>query len=253
MSIRSLLAPLLVAAALTAGCAHLVPDTGDKVVDNRLRAMSQASTWGHPDEFGQFAGMRSYAGGDYKDAMNYFRQGARYADKLSQLSIGLMYLNGKGVTADPVEAWAWIAVAAERNYPQFVATRDRIWATLDAAQRERALAAEKTVAATYGDAVAKPRMAKELDYWRTQITGSRTGHVSAGLRHVAARADCGASRADAPMAGCGGNIYADWRMVPKLYFENQDAQWNGSVTVGSVEDLQTKGRTPNPAPASSTH
>ena len=73
----------------------------DPQTERVLTAMNNASTWGHPDLFGEFAGMRLYSEGHYKAAMKYFKYGARYADKLSQLSIGLMYENGRGVGADP--------------------------------------------------------------------------------------------------------------------------------------------------------
>lgn len=243
------------AVVLVAGCMHLSRDTGDAEVDSVLHAMGNASTWGHPDQFGQFAGMRAYADGRYAVAMQDFKQGAWYADKLSQLSIGLMYLNGKGVSADPVQAYAWLAVAAERKYPQFVSTRDRVWASLDAAQRQQAEAAASQVAGEYGDQVAKRRMANELNYARSQITGSRTGFVSAGMQHAGVRGDCAGNKLGLPEAGCGSSgIYADWRLVPELYFQNIDAQWNGSVAVGRVEDLhQAPTRQDPPAPASSTN
>ncbi|HET8898748.1 MAG TPA: sel1 repeat family protein [Rhodanobacteraceae bacterium] len=247
---------LCLAAMLAAGCVHLSKDTGDAQVDSTLEAMGKASTWGHPDQFGQFAGMRAYADGDYANAMNQFKNGAWYADKLSQLSLGLMYLNGKGVAADPVEAYAWLAVAAERKYPQFVATRDRVWASLDAAQRQRATVAAQRIQAEYGDQIAKRRMANELNYARTQITGSRTGFVSAGMGHAATRNGCTSSnKLGLPEAGCGsGDIYADWRLIPDLYFQAIDAQWNGSVTVGAVEDVSKPGaKPPQPATAASTH
>ena len=68
-------------------------------VQKTLRAMNDASTWYHPDLFGEFAGVHRYAHREYAGAMKYFLIGAYYADKLSELSIGLMYLNGEGVSA----------------------------------------------------------------------------------------------------------------------------------------------------------
>ena len=75
----------------------------DKASQEVLMAMGRTSTWGHPDEFGEFAGMSYYASGDYAKAMESFKLGARYADKLSQLSIGLMYLHGEGVVGHEQE------------------------------------------------------------------------------------------------------------------------------------------------------
>lgn len=35
--------------------------------------------------------------------------------------------------------------------------------------------------------------------------------------------------------GCSADIYADDNWKPDLYFAQQDRQWNGTVTVGPVE------------------
>jgi len=111
---------------LAAASVHADDDPlNDPSVQKTLRGMADASTWYHPDLFGEFAGMRHYAHHRFKEAMKYFEIGAYYADKLSQLSIGLMYMNGEGVAKDPAKAYAWLDLAAEREYPDFVATRDR--------------------------------------------------------------------------------------------------------------------------------
>ena len=163
----------------SAGIAHADDDPlKDPSVQKTLRAMSDASTWGHPDQFGEFAGMRYYAHHQYKDAMKYFDIGAYYADKLSQLSIGLLYLNGEGVAKDPVTAYAWMSIAAERAYPDFVATRDGVKASLTPEQLQKADAIRQTLDARYGDAVAKPRMVKQLRMAQMEFTGSRTGFDS---------------------------------------------------------------------------
>src|SRR5215467_12021420 len=127
-------------------------------VQKTLRAMASASTWFHPDQFGEFAGMRYYAHHQYADALKYFEVGAYYADKLSQLSIGLMHLNGEGGPKDPVTAYAWLSLAAERDYPEFVATRDRVKATLTSEQLQAAETIHAKLEQRYGDTVAKARM-----------------------------------------------------------------------------------------------
>lgn len=157
------LAPICIAfVAMSASAqADSRPET-DAQTERVLTAMDNASTWGHPDLFGEFAGMRHFSEGDYKGAMKYFKIGARYADKLSQLSIGLMYENGNGVEKDPVTACAWLAMAAERKYPSFVQTRDRVCLGLTPAQHDRAVAVLQKLMPEYGDAVAKRRMTLAL-------------------------------------------------------------------------------------------
>jgi hypothetical protein len=217
-----------------------------------MAAMDRTPNWGHPDLAAEFSGVHHYQAGHYAAAMAEFTKAARYADKLSQLCIGLMYLNGQGVQKDPVAAFAWVAIAAERQYPQFVATRDRIWATLHTSQREQAKALAAQLSGEYGDAVAMPRMAKVLRRYRAGLTGSMLGfgtesvssmtmgqfiaqssaEASLGMEPFPA---CGAPTIDgAPATGCG-NLYAAWRWDPKLYFKARDATWIGTVTVGPLQ------------------
>jgi hypothetical protein len=237
-----LVAAVATLVALT-GTAAANPEEGDPLndpsVQTTLRAMADASTWFHPDQFGEFAGMRRYAHHEYTDAMKYFEVGAYYADKLSQLSIGLMYLNGEGVAKDPVKACAWLDLAAERDYPDFVATRDRVKATLTPEQLQQAQEQRKTLAQRYGDDVAKPRMARQLKLGQMQMTGSRTGFDS-GVSQIRNKATCGPSVVvggnETPNAGCGGAaLYAKSRWEPKEYFASRDAEWKATVSVGAIE------------------
>jgi hypothetical protein len=223
----------------------------DPQIERVLTSMNNASTWGHPDLFGEFAGMRLYSEGHYKSAIKYFKYGARYADKLSQLSIGLMYENGRGVGQDSVTACAWLALAAERKYPSFIATRDRVCEALTPAQHDQAVAVLDKLMPEYGDAVAKKRMARALEIAKTQGTGSRLGFDSGVTTIGVNKGGCGGPTiADAPIAGCGStDFWSPWRWDPKKYFTARDARWRGVVTVGSVEDVHHAAAAANPANA----
>lgn len=221
------------------------PPTADPGIERTITAMNNASTWGHPDLFGEFAGMRLYSEGHYKSAIKYFKYGARYADKLSQLSIGLMYENGQGVDKDPVTACAWVALAAQRKYPKFVETRNRVCEALTPAQHDKAVAVLNKLLPEYGDKVAKHRMAVALRLAKMQTTGSRLGFDS-GITTVSTNPNCGgptinSGGTEVPQAGCSStNFWSPWRWDPKKYFSTRDAQWSGTVTVGS---LQQPGKT----------
>ena len=208
----------------------------DATIDRLITAMNNSSTWGHPDLFGEFAGMRLYYEGHYKAAIKYFKYGARYADKLSQLSIGLMYENGRGVEKDPVTACAWIALAAERKFPTFIATRNRVCEALTPAQHDQAVAVLDKLMPIYGDKVAKKRMVRALAQARTEMTGSRTG-FNYGIETVGTGKSCGGPVIQGTtMAGCGSmDFWSPWRWDPKKYFAARDAHWRGVVTVGSLE------------------
>ncbi|MGH8192143.1 MAG: sel1 repeat family protein [Rhodanobacteraceae bacterium] len=253
----ALLAGALLAVAVTAGAvppAHAASTTAPAIpskpvverpqanadVDRILTAMNNASTWGHPDLFGEYAGMRLYFEGHYQAAIKYFQYGARYADKLSQLSIGLMYENGRGVEKDPVTACAWLALAAQRKFPSFVATRNRVCEALTPAQHDQAVAVLDKLLPVYGDKVAKKRMTDALRLAKMETTGSRLGFDS-GITTVGVNQNCGGpttttAGVPVPVAGCGStNFWSPERWDSKQYFQMRDARWRGVVTVGSLE------------------
>jgi len=243
----------VLAAATTAMAQTDEDPLHDPYVQKTLRAMNDASTWYHPDLFGEYAGVRRYAHHQYKEALRYFEVGAYYADKLSQLSIGLIHLNGEGVRKDPVTAYAWIDLAAERAYPDFVATRDRVLAQLTPEQRDQAQALRDKLAQKYADAVAKPRMEQQLRIGAAQMTGSHTGFDS-GVLHAAMKQNCGVGAViggvSVPVAGCGGNdIYAKSRWEPNEYFASRDAQWKATVSVGKLEEADAAPAKGEPAPS----
>lgn len=243
-------------AASTAAPKNPIPTTtkADSTIERTITTMNNASTQGHPDLFGEFAGMRLYSEGHYKSAIKYFKYGARYADQLSQLSIGLMYENGQGVEEDPITACAWLALAAQRKYPEFVETRDRVCDALTPAQHDQAVAALNKLLPEYSDKAAKHRMAVVLRLAKMQTTGSRLG-LDGGITTVSTNPNCGGPTinngdTDVPQAGCSSaNFWSPWRRVPKKYFTARDAQWSGTVTVGS---LQQSGKTKTTAQPAST-
>ena len=222
-----------------AGAATAAAQAEDAQMAQTLEAMKNASTWGHPDLFGMTVGMRRYAHHQYRDALHYFEIGALYADKLSQLSIGLMHLNGEGTPKNALLAYAWFDLAAERGYPSFVATRDELKAQLGPAQLTEAMTLRAALALRYADAAAKPRMALELRLGQMQFTGSRTGFDSGVTQIGSAR--CGPAliiggRA-VPQIGCGAfNPFLqkdNWE--PNLYFAARDREWMPNVKVGAPE------------------
>lgn len=248
---RAVIVCLMYAIAIAAAHADS-SDSGSAAFQDRhskdvLRSMRKASTSGHPDQTGEFQGLLHFSKGDYAGAMKDFLLGAKYADKLSQLCIGLMYLNGNGVQKDPVTAYAWFALAAERNYPNFVATRDQTWARLNTDQRKQAMALAKKLSSEYGDAVAKPRMATQLRQDMLQDTESRTGYDDGLVQSFkpgndklddlfgaeATNACMVTSIAGAPLSGCH-DILANDPLKPSEYFRSRDAAWRGTVTVGQL-------------------
>ncbi len=231
----------MLAVLCLAGPAHAEDDAlKEPGVQRALHAMANASTWFHPDLFGEFAGMRHYSRHEYKQALKYFEIGALYADKLSQLSLGLMYMNGEGVAKDPVTAYAWLDIAAERNYPDFVATRDTLKEKLTREQLAQAIAMRHKLAEKYGDGVAKHRLTVQMHQGQMNLTGSHTG-FDYGASWLKTNPDCGPTVVvggqEQPQVGCGGSVFAKVRWDPDLYFAARDREYKATVKVGAVRDL----------------
>lgn len=71
----------------------------------------------HPDMMYRQWGVNALHRNDVKGAMDNFRLAARYADKPAQGYLGELYWYGVNQPRDPLMAFAWMDVAAERGYP----------------------------------------------------------------------------------------------------------------------------------------
>ena len=190
----------------------------------------------HPDLRWRREGLHSYANQRYAEAMDRFLRAARYADKPAQAMIAEMYWKGIGVTQDLELGYAWMDLAAERLYANFLLMREQYWSALDDTARRNAITRGQALLAEYGDDVAKVRMAKVLRRERS-LTGSRVGFV--GNLEIIPHTG--------PDAGTGMTIRGDEYYAPKYwqaekYFEWQDEVWEapaarkGRVEVGELEN-----------------
>lgn len=213
------------------------PTQGNFVGEPGISAemMTEGFLSAHPDLRWRREGLHSYANARYDEAMDHFLKAARYADKPAQAMIAEMYWKGIGVPQDRAIGYAWMDLAAERFYSNFIIKREQYWGELSPAEQAAAIERGQPVLAEYGDAVAKSRMARILRKSRS-ATGSRVG-FSGNLDIIPFTG---------PNAGKGIRIRADeyyaakyWQ--PEKYFEWQDQMWDapparkGRVDVGDVE------------------
>lgn len=187
----------------------------------------------HPDLYWRKQGIDHYRRERYTEAMTAFRRAARYADKTSQAMVAQMLWNGDGVKADRVMAYVWADLAAERGYPDFVATREKFWRELNAAERSAAVANGQAVFDEYGDSVAKRREESALRLARINMTGSRTGRVGTIEMRLRNADGSFASPID------GAVYFAPKFWKPEQYWHWQDHAWTpppeGKVEVGPIE------------------
>lgn len=195
----------------------------------------------HPDLYGQIMGFRAFQKGDYVKAMRLFERAAYHGDKASQAMIADMYWGGLGVERDRALGYAWMDLAAERLYPQFVAFRERYWQTMDEETRRDAIERGQAIYARYRDSVAKPRLNRILRRGRGKQVGTRTGSRTTGAwLELRAPALNGAQIVHVT------EYYAEKYWEPEKYWELHDQHWrtprSGRALVGEPEQV----RTPDP-------
>ncbi|MFU8876677.1 MAG: tetratricopeptide repeat protein [Wenzhouxiangellaceae bacterium] len=123
-------------------------------------------------------GNRFYEQGDYDAAVGNFRLAARWADKMAQFNLGMLYVNGQGVERDPLRGWAWMELSAERGYPVHRQAADSIFNQFTDEHRELARQIlEEELKPEFGDEAAVARTQREMErrLHRVGARGSRVG------------------------------------------------------------------------------
>jgi hypothetical protein len=198
--------------------------------DERIVASSEAFLGAHPDLRYRLSGLDAHERGEHAGALVDFQRAARYGDKPSQSMLGEMHWQGVGTPVDRGMGYVWMDLAAERGYPLMLAKREHYWASMDEAERARALAMGAQMYDEYGDAAAKPRLERELKRARRNMTGSRVGSV--GRLEILIPTPGGTRRIS------GDDYYDPKFWEPEQYFRWQDSEWlpnpKGVVEVGDI-------------------
>jgi len=201
--------------------------------DNPFIVNSEAFQRGHPDVRWRNLGIAKYQQKRYAEAVNRFRDAARYGDKPAQAMLAMMLWNGDGIEADRIQACAWIDVAAERGYKSFVATRDKFWAALNEEERVRALDLSKKLYAKYGDESAKKRLNLEMTREKIGLVGSHLGRPKGAIIYLPGP--------NGGLRAISDTVFYDPRYwSPEKYWSWQDHFWNlprGQVDVGPVQPV----------------
>ena len=110
-----------------------------------------------------------------------YQVAASWAFKPAEYNLGVMYLNDQGTPVDLPRALAWMALAAERNDPQYVKARNLINGHLTDAQFKQANVILAQLAPTYSDKVALARAKARWSEVRASATGSHVGSTTGPL------------------------------------------------------------------------
>lgn len=220
---------LLTASAASVAAERVVPR--DPVADPLLITAGFLNH--HQDIKYRLLGLEQYKKGNFEKALLFFRRASFFADKPSQGMVAEMYWKGEGAPRDPVQAYVWMDLAAERGYRGFIGLREAYWKSLSEAERARAMQEGQAVYARFGDAAAKPRYEWELRQGRREMTGSRTGYR--GNVQIEIPGPAGSQSID------GSKFYDDRYWDAKKYWAWQDKVWMKprivTVTIGDVETV----------------
>lgn len=229
--------PLRLALALALLCAGPLHAQAPQDAANSNVVDSHTFINGHPDLKWRRDAMAQYDAGRYEQALVLFQRAARYADKPSQAMVSEMYQTGQGVAADPVLAYVWIDLAAERGYPKLIARREALWTGLDEAQRKSAVAQGGALYREYGDPTARPRLLGELRRVTAQSTGSRLGQpgpMQVYVRGAQSEYPVGSGEQFYDPRYWGGDGYFEWQAQQDL------ALLDGGVTVGGLQPVRSE-------------
>jgi hypothetical protein len=194
----------------------------------------------HPDMMYRQKGVDLFHEGKPEAALKALRRAARYADKPSQAMIGEMYWNGSGTPRDRALGFAWMFLAAERNYSDFAAWRDFYWSQMDEVERGDAKRRGVAIMAEYRDRVAKPRLETLLRREERKATGSLLGYSGASQMVIVAYKN------GKPVTIDPETYYARKYWQPEAYWKLQDEIWTlplkGRVDVGDLEMVRDSQR-----------
>lgn len=167
-----------------AQCDNLPPryDSSDNVDRPVNWKFSTPEDDARPGQKFYFQAVRALQRKEYKFAVDMYETSASWAYKPAQYNLAIMYLKGEGVPIDRERAMAWMALAAERNDPQYVQARELLYADLSADEFTHANAIWRKLKLTYGDEVALARAKMRWAQVRAAMTGSHVGGVVGNLR-----------------------------------------------------------------------
>lgn len=216
-------------------------------------ALLQAS--GHPNEINRWHGFWHYDNGRHDQALKFFLRAAHYGDKPSQHVLSLMYWNGDGVDRDPVQAYVWADLAAERgNSEELLRVRETIWQELTPAQQAESIRIGSAYYDRYGDEATQRRTDVHIRRFARDQTGTRTGLLTSRLDINMGRPELWAGGGEpkfGSLRSTGTEFYGDDRTRPEKYWRAEDRSLDtlmrqirtGTVRVREVDVVR------DPAPA----
>lgn len=215
----------------------------DRFLDAERYEQEVIGATGHPNEIHRWYGLWNLDNGRPQQAVDNFRRAAYYGDKLSQHMLSLMYWNGEGAGRDPVEAYIWADLAAERGTSdRLTAAREAMWKALSPEQQQQVRQRGPAYNQRYADAVAQPRTNAAIGQFKRARTGSRTGSnvsplaVRLGRPRLSSKVGDGGAQLDmsAMRTVLDTDFYGAARTQSVEYWNGQDVELDTLLRTGQV-------------------
>lgn len=107
-------------------------------------------------------GLEYYQNGDMERAHAEFLGAAQIGDYLAQRNLGAMYIHGQYVEADLVQAYSWLALAAQDPGVAQQGMHEKVLKAIPADRQADAMAAHEALLAQYGDEALREKMQPNL-------------------------------------------------------------------------------------------
>ncbi len=128
-----------------------------------------------PDEADLIRGVHTLKDGFPNDAFDKFRRSARYGNKEAQKNIGIMYVQGIGVTQNWSHAYCWLKLASTTGNPAYIAAREEVRKSLRADEMDSTREVCLEIVEEYGDIQALRHRERWIRRQKREVTGSRLG------------------------------------------------------------------------------
>lgn len=191
-----------------------------------------------PGEFNFcLAGIDLYRG-NYTGAVEMLKLAAGWGSKKAQYVLGVVYFRGDSIPSDHALGLAWLALAAERNDPTYLAVLASAHAKSTLAEQRRAGELLATMRPRYADAVAAKRAQRRFDRMMRELTYFEPFDVSVCIEGLTGGLVPQKPADQFTSASCPSPTFAAMRLhqISDVYFDG----WAGHVSVGEIQTLSVK-------------
>ncbi len=183
------------------------------------------------------AGIDMYRG-NYRGALEMLKLAAGWGSKKAQYVLGVTYFRGDSIPPDHALGLAWLALAAERHDPTYLAVLASAHAKSTLAEQGHAGELLATMRPRYADAVAAKRAQRRFDRMMRDLTYFEPYDVGVCIEGLTGGLVPQKPADQFTSASCPSPTFAAMRLhqISDVYFDG----WVGHVKVGEIQSVSAK-------------